>query len=285
MSATLDVRVAGIGLWSPRLPGWALACDVLHGRADAPATPLPRVSPALLAPTERRRAPDTVAIALEAAARACEMAGIAPASIPSVFASTHGDLPISDYMCTTLASTPRLLSPTRFHNSVHNAAAGYWTIGTGCVQASTALTAWGDTFACGLLEAASQAVADGTPVLLVAYDVAAKGPLATVTHSEGMLAAALVLLPGGPGTGSLPAAAPIRPRGLRLALRAGRAGNVHGAGHGARAAAGAWAGLVAGNAMLPCLPLMAALAHGEAALLGMNVGRGCHLELRLEAGT
>ena len=37
----------------------------------------------------------------------------------------------------TLASAPTLLSPTKFHNSVHNAAAGYWTIGTGCMEAST----------------------------------------------------------------------------------------------------------------------------------------------------
>jgi len=282
MSGPLAVRVAGIGLWAPRLPGWALACDVLHGRAEPPGAPLPRVAPALLAPTERRRAPDTVAIALEAAARACEMAGIAPASIPSVFASTHGDLPISDTMCATLAATPRLLSPTKFHNSVHNAAAGYWTIGTGCVQASTALTAWGDTFASGLLEAAVQAVADATPVLLVAYDVAARGPMATVTHSENLLAVALVLLPDGPGagaSGTLPPGTTGAPRGLRIALQGGRVG--------ARAAdadaAGPWAGLLAGNAMLPCLPLMAALARSPAASLRMAAGRGSHLELQLEA--
>jgi len=279
MSATLAVRVAGIGLWSPRLPGWAFACDVLHGRAAPPDTPQPRVSPALLAPTERRRAPDTVAIALEAAARACEMAGVAPASMPSVFASTHGDLPITDTMCATLAATPRLLSPTKFHNSVHNAAAGYWTIGTGCVQASTALTAWGDTFASGLLEAASQAVADATPVLLVAYDVAARGPMATVTHSEGMLAVALVLLPGG-NDAAVTAVSPagMRPRGLRLAVREARAAAPAGP-----PAAGPWAALAAGNAMAPCLALMAALARADAALLRMGVGRASHLELQLDA--
>ena len=45
--------------------------------------PAPRPAPALLAPTERRRAPDTVAVALEVAARACAAAGRAPSELPS----------------------------------------------------------------------------------------------------------------------------------------------------------------------------------------------------------
>src|SRR3546814_16767116 len=69
-------------------------------------------------------------------------AGRDPASLPSVFASTHGDLPIMDYMCATLASEPRTISPTKFHNSVHNAAAGYWTIGSGCMHARPAVSAF-----------------------------------------------------------------------------------------------------------------------------------------------
>ena len=31
-----------------------------------------------------------------------------------------------------LAADPRELSPTRFHNSVHNAPAGYWTVAAHC---------------------------------------------------------------------------------------------------------------------------------------------------------
>lgn len=186
----------GVGFWCPRMPGWQVACEVLRGAAPLPSAEQTRPSPTLLAPTERRRAPDTVAVALEVAGRACEMAGVSPSELPSVFSSTHGDLPINDYMCATLASAPKLLSPTKFHNSVHNAASGYWTIGTGSHQPSTALTAWGDSFAAGLLEAVVQCAADDTPVLLVIYDVAAKGPLATVTPSAGTLGGALVIRPG-----------------------------------------------------------------------------------------
>ena len=264
MSPLLEANVAGIGFWAPRLPGWPLAREVLLGNAPAPEAPAARVAPALLAPTERRRAPDTVAIALEVAARACEMAGLAPAALPSVFASTHGDLPINDYMCATLASTPALISPTKFHNSVHNAAAGYWTIGTGCTAASTALTAWQHTFGNGLLEALVQCIADDTPVLLVAYDVAARGPIAAVTPSSGMLAAALVLTPAGHAAAG---------RRLRCALLPGSAP--------AAGNAGTWEPLLAGNAMAHCLPLYAALARAEPARLDLGIGPGSRLQVDL----
>jgi len=78
---------------------------------------------------------------------------------------------------------------------VHNAAAGYWTIGTGCHEASTALSAFDESFGAGLLEAATQCLAEARPVLLVAVDVEAAGALASVTDSTGLLACAIVLSP------------------------------------------------------------------------------------------
>ncbi len=158
--AKLQMRTAfvdGIAFWAPRIPGWDIARSVLRGESAAPVQPAPRPAPGILAPTERRRAPDTVAIALEVAVRACDSAGTDPRELPSVFACTEGDTAISDYMCETLARTPALISPIRFHNSVHNAAAGYWSIGTGCTQPYTALTAHRYTFGEGLLEALVQA--------------------------------------------------------------------------------------------------------------------------------
>ncbi|NJO12690.1 MAG: beta-ketoacyl synthase chain length factor, partial [Gammaproteobacteria bacterium] len=123
MSALPAVAIEGIALWHARMPDWRTARAVICGKQAAPEPVAKRPTPNLLAPTERRRAPDTVALALEVAAHACEAAGRSPAQLRSVFASTYGDLGISDYMCATLAGTPTLISPTRFHNSVHNAAA------------------------------------------------------------------------------------------------------------------------------------------------------------------
>ena len=182
--------VEGVAFWAPTLPGWPTARAAFRGDGAPADPPAKRPAPELLAAAERRRAPDTVALALEVAAAAVREAGLEPNSLPSIFTSAHGDLAVNDYMCRTLASQPTLISPTKFHNSVHNAAAGYWTIGTGCMAASSALTAFDASFAAGLLEAATQCATDARPVLLVAFDVEATGSLATVTTSHGIVAAA-----------------------------------------------------------------------------------------------
>ena len=186
-------HVESAAFWAPTMPGWAAARAALRGEGPLAEPPAKRPAPDILAPAERRRAPDTVALALEVAAAAAREAGRRPESMASVFTSAHGDLAVNDYMCRTLAEQPTLISPTRFHNSVHNAAAGYWTIGTGCMEASTALTAFDASFAAGLLEAATQCASDGQPVLLVAFDVEVAGALASVTASRGLVAGALVL--------------------------------------------------------------------------------------------
>ncbi|WP_101927347.1 MULTISPECIES: beta-ketoacyl synthase chain length factor [Luteimonas] len=196
--SVLSATIAGVGFWAPGLPDWTAArAFVADGRLPegAPAKP----SPQLLAPNERRRAPGSVAVALDVALAACSAAGRDPKTLPSVFASTHGDLAITDYMCATLAQEPTAISPTKFHNSVHNAAAGYWTIGNGCTEATTAISAHDATFAQGLVEAMMQLDAGAEAVLLVGYDTESTGPLGTVTHSIGLLGGALVLTRDGPG--------------------------------------------------------------------------------------
>ena len=190
MSTLLEVGVAGFAICHPQ-----------------PGT---RPQPSILPPNERRRAPDTVADALEVAQAACLHAGRdAGAAAGPCLHRTYGDLAITDYMCGTLAKAPMTLSPTRFHNSVHNAAAGYWSIATGCRQPYCALGAGQYTFAAGLFAAALQACADQTDVLLVAYDIEARGPLARIAHSRGILGVALVL-------GVAPAGASMRECGWRL---------------------------------------------------------------------
>lgn len=195
----LPVQVEGIAFHAPWAADWDMARAAWRGEAPWPEGIAPKPANTVLAPTERRRAPDTVAIALYLAERACAAANRAPTELASVFASTYGDLAISDYMCETLVATPRLISPTKFHNSVHNAAAGYWTIGTGCMKAANALCAHAATFAEALLEAVLQVHADDVPVLLVCYDIEARGPLASMCPSRAMAGHALVLAPVEPG--------------------------------------------------------------------------------------
>ncbi|AVP98932.1 hypothetical protein C7S18_17875 [Ahniella affigens] len=191
----LDVAIKSVALHAPYAPNWAAAKALLQGAAEKPEARSARPQNTVLAPTERRRAPDTVAIALYLAETACAEAGISPQTLCSVFASCYGDLAISDYMCDTLASAPNMISPTKFHNSVHNAAVGYWTIGTNCMRASTALCANQATFAEALLETAVQVQSSQEPVLLVCYDIEARGPMAEVCASPIAMGHALVLSP------------------------------------------------------------------------------------------
>jgi hypothetical protein len=255
--------VDGIAFWAPTLPGWDVARAAFRGEGAAADPPLKRPSPDLLAPAERRRAPDSVALALEVAAAATKDAGRDPKTLASIFTSAHGDLSVNDYMCSTLATTPTAISPTRFHNSVHNAAAGYWTIGTGCRAASTALSAFDSSFAAGLFEAATQCAADGEAVLLVGFDVQAVGALASVTASAGLLAVALVLAPE---RGERSRA------GFALTLRRGPTTPLAVRSPAARA--------LAGNGMADALPLFEALA--ATTMPALTLPLTASLALRLE---
>lgn len=243
---TLHASVAGIGFWCSGLPSWEAACEFLRNGAIPDGAPK-RPAAQLLAANERRRAPDTVAVALEAALAACQSAGHDPATLPSVFTSTHGDLAITDYMCATLADDPRQISPTRFHNSVHNAAAGYWTIGAGAHTASTAISAGPASFAQGLLEAMTQLATDSEAVLLVGYDSQSIGPVAGPSPSSGLLGGAL-LLTRAVQTG--------KPQ-LRISLSTtDETPSALDSGH-------PLAQVIGGNAMHPMLPLFEALAQQQ----------------------
>jgi hypothetical protein len=263
-SALPPIAIEAIAFWAQRLPSWNIARAVIRGEQAAPETVMSRPAPTLLAPTERRRAPDTVAVALEVAARACEAAGRSPTELPSVFASTHGDIAISDYLCATLATTPALVSPIKFHNSVHNAPAGYWSIGTGSLAPYTAISAYQHTFGAGLLEAATQVICEGKSVLYVAVDIEAKGPLGSMATSRGLLGVALVL---GPHAGA---------RHRRLALRVETANAVEPS--RSRSAAGP---LIADNALAPCLPMFEALASADPSTVRLALGERATLHAQV----
>ena len=262
MSAPLDVRIEGIGLWAPTLPGWNASVDWLAGRAQTAPTAIAKPSPELLPPAERRRAPDSVLLAIDAAGQACAMSSRKPRDLPNIFASGYGDVAINDYLCDTLARAPQELSPTKFHNSVHNAPAGYWCIATGCMASSTSLTAGASTFGAGLVEAATFAVAENCAVLLVAYDLAATGPLVDVIPTRSAFACALVLSPATSTAGS----------GLRIRID-------HDAAKLAPDAA-LLQSVDPGNPAMQSLPLLRALARGVPTAL--TIAAGPFLSLHVE---
>lgn len=191
----LAVYLDGVGLLGPGIDGWEEGRQQLAGllptRAQKTVLPVPAALPA----AERRRAGAIVKLALAVGLQAVEAAGLDPARLPSVFASSGGDGLNCHEMCTALASVEKFISPTRFHNSVHNAASGYWGIATGSMAASSVLCAFDGSFAAGLLEAVTLALAEETPVLLVVYDTDYPEPLRHVRPVPDTFGIALVLGP------------------------------------------------------------------------------------------
>ena len=173
----LAAWIEGIGFLAPGLADWPSARAVLRGEQRYSPAPSALPPPAILPPAERRRASRivrlTLAIGLEAAAHA----GADASTLATVFASSGADGHNCHALCEQLASDDRQVSPTRFHNSVHNAAAGYWGIATGSMAPCQVLCAFDASFGAGLLDALGQVVVDGQPTLLIAYDSENPEPL------------------------------------------------------------------------------------------------------------
>lgn len=191
----LQVFVDGVGLYAPGLDGWAHARTVLAAPQSYQATPLLLPSIDSLPPAERRRLGIAVKLAMAVGYDAARQSPIDLQHLSSVFASSAGDCDNCHQILEALASIDRAISPTRFHNSVHNAAAGYWSIATDSRQPSTSLSAHDAGFGAALLEAASQIRSNAQPCLLVAFDTPYPQPLyalRSVAHPFGM---ALLLTP------------------------------------------------------------------------------------------
>jgi hypothetical protein len=197
----IEAYVAGIGVLGPGLDGWPGSRGVLSG--ERPYEPVPTVLPVptLLSATERRRTGRVIRLALAIATEAVAHAGVEAAPLRSVFTSSTGDGQNCHELCEALAEPAPEISPTRFANSVHNAAAGYWSIATSAMQPSTVLCAFDASFCAGLLEALVQVAVDEEPILLVSYDADYPPPMSAKRPVPDAFGTALVLTPRrGPGS-------------------------------------------------------------------------------------
>ena len=252
MSAPLEAWVGGVGLLGPGLPDWPAAAQVLAGRV--PYAPRATVVPALecLPPAERRRTGKVVRLALTVGLEAVAHAHADAATLPAVFASSGGDGENCHAICEVLAGPERQISPTRFHNSVHNAASGYWGIATGATPAANALCADDASFGAGLLEALVQLRAAATAVLLIAYDADDPQPIRAVRPVPDAFGVALLLTPAA-AAGSL----------ARLTVRPGTVAP-------ATPAAGELEALRAQVPAARSLPLLERLARAQAGSVALD---------------
>ena len=254
--------ITGVGVRGPGLNGWVASQPVLAGDAAHVAVPLPKPLAACLPATERRRATTVTRLALDAASEA--LGDSDPAGVTSVFASSGGEVEVIHGIFDQLAGEDRRLSPTAFHNSVHNAAAGYWSIASGSHQPADSICAYDDSFGSGLAEALLRVAAGEGPIMLVAYDAPPLFPIAEFRPITQSFAVALRLEgdAGQPGLARLtgayrpepPVSVPLTDAGLEELRQT--------------------------NPAARALPLLAVISAGATAKLRLGQGMGGSLVLR-----
>ena len=191
----IECAVLGVGVHGPGIGNWPAARAIFVGEATYARTDDAVAAPGLLPPAERRRATPSTRIALAAAQQALQQAEVDAKDVPAVFGSDSGNPEIIHEICAMLAGGDHEISPTKFHNSVHNAASGYYSIAVASHCAVSSICALDGTAAATLLEAAVQAGSEDTAVLTVCYDLPYPYPLSLARPTEDAWAIALVLAP------------------------------------------------------------------------------------------
>lgn len=193
--APLSAWIAGVGLIAPGVPDWPTARAVLRGEQAIGTSAATLNAPSILPPAERRRASRVVKLALTIGLEAAAQDGADTATLATVFTASGADGHNCHALCEQLAGEDRQISPTRFHNSVHNAAAGYWGIATGAMAPCQVICAYDASFGAGLLDALAQVVVDRQPTLLIAYDSEYPEPLHSKRTLPDVAGVALLLTP------------------------------------------------------------------------------------------
>lgn len=165
----MKVYVNAVSVIGPGLIDTARSLSIMQGERIWQDEDMPALKPTMLPANERRRTTPLIRLALQGIQNLLRDQDMLD-SVEMVFASSDGDLEIVDKMCVALADENKSVSPTLFHNSVHNAPAGYWSIAASMQGASTSLSAADASFMVGLMEAMTRVILEKTVVLYVSYD-------------------------------------------------------------------------------------------------------------------
>jgi len=138
--------------------GYAQGEKVLSDSQELPAL---KQIPAM----QRRRLSPFAKLALHCALNAADEC---LTTVPSVFASRHGDLAKTSKLISDVAAE-EVLSPTQFGLSVHNAVGGLFSIYTGNKAPLTAVSAGEDTFFTAIIDALCKLSANEYSQVLVVF--------------------------------------------------------------------------------------------------------------------
>lgn len=184
--------VRGLGFWSP---GFAELECWMQRKEDSSVQKPPA---ALLEGPLRRRATPLTRMAVEVFEQAIRSARRDPAKVHAVWATAHGEHSTAIKLLEMMRRGEGKLSPTHFHNSVHNTAGGYASIATGNAAPSTTLTGGTELVASALFEAWCLLESTGRDVVLVLADEVLRAPFARADTTS-PLALALLLSPESEG--------------------------------------------------------------------------------------
>lgn len=156
-------------------------------------------------------------MAVQVVGDAIEAAGIAPDQCATVFGSSHGEMQIAVDQMVMMQEGEGRLSPARFKNSVHNTAAGLFSIASGNRGFTTAVAGGAHTFPLALLEGAALiASGEQTHAVVAIADEPLPEPLSQFGERRA-IAAAVVLSSasaGSRGQITLPARSTARPESI-----------------------------------------------------------------------
>ncbi len=172
----MPFKLYAAGALAPEVASLEQLLALRRGTRASDSVELVLPSPQALPPNERRRASLVVRLTLACAEQALRASPFAASELRLVFASDEGTGEVCQAMLHSLAST-REVSPLTFHNSVHNAPTGYFSIAHQNRQAALSISLGRDSFASGLLCAASEAKTSGQAVLFMAYDAPMPQPM------------------------------------------------------------------------------------------------------------
>jgi hypothetical protein len=264
----MKLQIGGVGIWSTGILDWREFERVRQAGYVLPEAEKVAPQADIVPARDKRRVPVIARMAIEAGLQACRMAKAEPENIATVFASCMSDNESTDYLCRVVVSPEQAMSPTKFHNSVHNATLGYWSIYTRNHQSGCFVGAYRESFAAALLESAVLCLSGNQAVLCVVYDLAVGDPIRSATLTDESLACGVVLCPDDGSSDG---------RGLVLSVKDRSGTEVYAKGP-------LFSHKGSFNPVADSLALLDAVANKEACSLTYKVGSGSVLSLDIAPG-
>ena len=186
------ISVDGYALWSPGFN------DVEAWRSGVPDPAVVKPACALVGSRLKRGSSRFANMLGEVVERSAAQAHLPVGEVPTFYGSSLGEIETMVTLLRMLYEEEGKLSPTRFKNSVHNAASGLVSIATQNTSFSTAIAGGDRSFETTLLEAWAFLEVEGGSAIVAVADDAPPPPLDALDEHGG-LAVAFALRADGAG--------------------------------------------------------------------------------------